>query len=133
MNLLRASSVRNVVPFEDGSEKVQFIQCTLIQGKRDVKDEKGNVISSEDVSIPSVVPLPRSRFMHEGETCDMYSLVNLQKSGIQLNPVSSPYFKSSLDVRSSVQDSLNDSTQFEQLIQDNLSVEGSQATINFDK
>lgn len=45
-------------------------------------------------------PIPKSVFRHEGETADMYSLDNLLKLGVSLQPVTQRYGSITLEERS---------------------------------
>lgn len=132
MSILRSSAVKFPSVIDDGSLRTEFVQSSVQKGVREIKDEKGKVISTEEVDVAVVKPIPVEEFSHKGEICEMYSLQNLQKAGVTLQPVSN-YMTSTLEDKSKVQETLNDSAQIGTIVQ---SIENGQSqnqeTIKFD-
>lgn len=103
--MLLRSNCLPVLPYEDGTEKKEFIVTELREAIEEIKDVDGNVVSSRTRSIPVVTKMP------EGEMTDskLFKIENLIASGVQLSPVDKPLFGMSLDERGKALDVLNGS------------------------
>lgn len=86
-----------------------FLEAKIVEVVRQIKDADGKVVSSEKVSMPKMQPQSRERKYHIGETCDMYSVENLQRAGVRLSVVDvEGFIKPNLDRQSRLMDLAND-------------------------
>lgn len=93
----------------DGTCVQKFGRSSYRDALREIKDSDGNVIASEPFKVPVVNVLSLEDNIHPvEETADLYSLPNLQKSGVTLRPVSSNWLPLSLDYVSVVTENLMD-------------------------
>lgn len=102
---------RHAIPCEDDNIVHQFETSSLVEMKEPVYNEKGKKVSERLVKKVQVNVIPASEFENSDIDCDLFSVENLQKAGIDLfkqAPTPVKIFGVDLDTRSQVADQLDD-------------------------
>lgn len=90
--------------------KQTFYRSERKKAIRSICDENGKKLNEETIEVIVKTPISASELEHEGMTCEMFSIENLQRSGVdptKEKPITRPLFRGSLDDISFVTEQLN--------------------------
>lgn len=118
MSILRCN-VQSVVPNPADNIEHTFVRSVSKEVAQVVYDDKGKEVAKRIARMPFVEPIPLSELANDGVTCDMFSIENLQKAGVSLQPVTAKFFGMSLDARSAAIETLNE-TDFDVLVSEDV-------------
>lgn len=88
-----------------------FVDASIVEVEEPVYNEKGKVIDKRLVKQVKRVVIPRSVLENEGLSCEMFTIENLKKAGVdpfKQTPITSPMLGNSIDSVSFAQQQLND-------------------------
>lgn len=94
------SKVINVLPEKD-FVRTPFKRSSLKEVVTSIVDGDGKKISERKSKVAVMESIPDDEFFNPTITADMFSIENLQKSGVELRQVVSPFFVASLDEKAS--------------------------------
>lgn len=123
MSLLR--KFKAITPCVEDNIVPRFQQSTLEDVIQEVKDAKGNIISTRKVKTPIVKEIPDEDFENRGITVDMFSVEALSSVGKNLfmqKPITTPFIKPTLEERSEASDYI-EGFDYEQLSEGNSNVQ----------
>lgn len=89
----------------------QFVDSSIVEVEEPIYNEKGKVIDKRLVKQVKRTVIPRSVLENEGLSCEMFTIDNLQKAGVdpfKQTPITSPMLGNSIDSVSFAQEQLND-------------------------
>lgn len=71
-----------------------------------ITNQKGDVVRQVRNEYFKFHPVDETQHFHRGETADMYSITNLQRAGVELKPITTPYSTLGLQEKSDYADYL---------------------------
>ena len=83
-------------------ERTPFQRSRLKKVVQSIVDADGKKISERVTSVAVMEKIPDDEFFNKHVTADMFSIENMQKSGVELRPVLSPFFVASMDEKASL-------------------------------
>lgn len=125
----------HVKPSPDNCVVPAFVQSVRKKAKRNILDEKGNVIGTEIVQLPVVSPIPHEEFENVGLSCDLFTPENQKAAGVDLRtlpPISTPFFGMTLDQRSEAVEQL-ENFDYDSLLEKKQASESGVQPINFNE
>lgn len=98
-----------------------FLESSIEEMEVPVYNETGKVVNKVIERRVVRKTIPRSVLENEGLSCEMFTVENLQRAGIDVtkqNPITKPLYRGSLDGISAAYDILNDETYLSNLEKD---------------
>lgn len=104
MSILRNSKLKNSKPNTQNSPAPRFIKSVRKTFDVPVYDKNGKLIQTIRRKVVERQFIDQKEFLNEGIDCDMFSVENLQKAGINPQIIQTPLLKATLEQQSVVTD-----------------------------
>lgn len=116
MSILRHSKLKNCVPKLCNSPVPRFVESVRKVIDVPVYDKNGKLVETLRRRVVERSYIDPKEFSNVGIDCDMFSVENLQKAGINPTVIQTPLIKATLEQRSVVTDYI-EGVDFEQFVE----------------